>query len=99
MKTQTTVMSSILRSRSERDTFSEENKIEFFQEHGELPIEYLREYDGAAEHFAKQGTLPDLMGSPGAIDYINADPEAFEERVRDFKYAIAMEGTPEGDEL
>ncbi len=79
--------------KTQTDTFSETSKIEFFQEHGELPIEYLREYDGAAEHFAKQGKLPDLMGSPGAIDYINADPEAFDQRVNDFKYAIAMEHT------
>ncbi len=75
------------------DTFSETSKIEFFQEHGELPPDYLREYDGAAEHFAKQGELPACMGSPGAIDYINADPEAFEQRVNDFKYAMAMEKT------
>ncbi len=64
MKTQQGKMTAILKSRSERDTFSEPNKIEFFNQTGELPIEYLREYDGAAEHFAKQGKLPDLMGTP-----------------------------------
>ncbi len=79
--------------KTQTDTFNETNKIEFFNQTGELPIEYLREYDGAAEHFAKQGKLPDLMGSPGAIDYIQSDPEAFDQRVNDFKYAIAMEKT------
>lgn len=57
---------------------------------GSLPLEHLVEYDAAADYFAKHNHLPPLMGSPGAIDYINADPEAFENRVLLCKYAIAM---------
>jgi hypothetical protein len=60
---------------------------------GALPLEHLREYDGAAEHFARHGELPQCMGSPGAIDWIQSDPEAFEQRVREFQYGIAMEAT------
>ena len=56
-----------------------------------MPLGFLREYDGAAERFARTGNLPDAMGSPGAIDWINNDPEAFQERVREFRYAHAME--------
>ena len=60
---------------------------------GELPIKHCCEYDGAAEHFARHGELPQAMGSPGAIDWIEADPEAFEQRVNEMKYALAMEAT------
>ena len=56
-----------------------------------LPLEHCAEYDAAAEYFARHNKLPDCMGSPGAIDYINADPEAFEQRVREFKYAHCYE--------
>lgn len=67
----------------------------------ELPLEFVREYDGAAEHFARNNKLPEAMGSPGALDYINADTEAFDQRVREFRYAHAMESThaafPEND--
>lgn len=59
-------------------------------EASQLPIEYLREYDGAAEQMARTGKMPLNMSSPGAIDYIEADPEAFEDRVREYKYAAAM---------
>lgn len=55
------------------------------------------EYDSAAEWCAKRGlrgvvgdSLPNLM-SGAAVDLINADPEAFEERVRFTAYALAME--------
>ncbi len=75
------------------ETLQGESDNERNETGADLPIEYLREYDGAAEHYAKQGALPHCMGSPGALDYINADPEAFEQRVRDFKYAHAMEAT------
>lgn len=57
----------------------------------DLPLEHCREYDAAAEHCARTGTLPKNMASPGAIDYIQDDPEAFELRVKGFRYAIAME--------
>ena len=55
-----------------------------------------REYDTIAEHCASLGlsgdvgtTLPDGIGGP-CMDLINADPEAFAERVRDCAYARAM---------
>ncbi len=48
------------------------------------------EYDRAAEWYAKHGELPANMGIPGAITEINEDPEAFMDRVKDFKYALAM---------
>lgn len=54
-----------------------------------LPLEHIREYDAAAEYCAKNDKLPANMGSPGAIDWIKSDPEAFEDRVRQFKYALA----------
>lgn len=55
-----------------------------------LPLEHCEEYDGAAEHFARHGCLPCCMGIPGALEYIQADLEAFQDRVRDFKYSHAM---------
>jgi hypothetical protein len=58
---------------------------------GPLPIEHTSEYDAAAEHYARTAQLPDCMGSPGALDWINADPEAFFSRVNEFHYAFAME--------
>lgn len=55
------------------------------------------EYDAAAEWCAKRGLkgkagdpLPGLM-SAEAVNLINDDPEAFETRVRDTAYALAME--------
>ena len=59
-------------------------------ENVELPLEHCAEYDGAAEYFAKHNRLPECMGSPGAIDCIQADPEAFKDRVKLFKYAQSM---------
>ena len=63
-----------------------------------LPLKYIREYDDAALWCAHKGykgaigdPLPPNMGSPGAIDYIQADPEAFEQRVRQCAYMLAME--------
>jgi len=63
-----------------------------------LPLELLPEYDGAARWCAQRGltgkigdALPENMDSDGALRWINADPEAFIERVRQFAYAIAME--------
>jgi hypothetical protein len=57
-----------------------------------------REYDGAAEWCARRGLkgqagdpLPNLM-SRDAVDAINDDPEAFEDRVKGFAYAMAMDG-------
>jgi hypothetical protein len=63
-----------------------------------LPLEHVREYDGAAEHYARHGAMPLNMGSPGAIDWINADPEAFDKRVREFRYAQAMEKQQKGEQ-
>ena len=55
-----------------------------------------REYDDAAEWCAERGikgkhgdALPALL-STRCLAEINADPEAFEQRVRDSAYAIAM---------
>jgi hypothetical protein len=59
---------------------------------GPLPIEHITEYDVAAVYYAKHHKLPANMGSPGALDWINADPEAFQERVRQCAYALSMKG-------
>jgi hypothetical protein len=64
----------------------------------QLPAELLTEYDGAAQWCAQRG-LTGKVGDPllanmsasGALKYINADPEAFEQRVKEFAYALAME--------
>jgi hypothetical protein len=55
-------------------------------------------YDAAAEWCAKRGLkgaigdpLPNLM-SANTVALINADPEAFADRVRMTAYALAMEG-------
>lgn len=63
-----------------------------------LPIEHAEEYDHLARHCADFGlsgdvgtVLPDGLFSPGAIDYINADPEAFAQRVKEFAYGRSME--------
>ena len=55
-----------------------------------LPIEHLEEYNAACAYYARHGKLPDLMGNPGAIDYINADPEAFAHDVKADCYTLAM---------
>lgn len=62
-----------------------------------LPIEHCAEYDSAAEWCAIRGLkgkvgdpLPANMDPNGALKYINADPESFEKRVRQFAYARAM---------
>jgi hypothetical protein len=64
----------------------------------ELPLEHCAEYDAAAHWCALRGLtgkvgdpLPRNMGNDGALRYINADPEAFQERVRQCAYALAME--------
>jgi hypothetical protein len=56
----------------------------------------IQEYEWAAEDLAKKGLkgvvgdpLP-LMMSVEAVALINADPDAFEKRVRENAYAIAM---------
>ena len=63
-----------------------------------LPLEYLHEYDDAALDLARRGLtgaisdpLPPSMGSPGALDYIQADPEAFQKRIREMAYWLAFE--------
>jgi hypothetical protein len=55
------------------------------------------EYDAAAEDLARKGLtgaigdpLPNLM-SAAACELINADPEAFQKRVRACAYARAMQ--------
>lgn len=62
------------------------------------------EYDAVAERLAREGKtgsvgteLPALMNAR-TIEFINADPEAFESRVRQFAYAVAMEGVMSEDE-
>lgn len=69
----------------------------------ELPLEHCKEYDDTAEWCARGGLngdigdlLPANMAAEGALKYINADPEAFQKRVRQFSYAIAMETFPHG---
>lgn len=52
-----------------------------------LPLAHLSEYNAAADYFAKHDRLPACMGSPGAIDYINNDPEAFMRDVQASSYA------------
>lgn len=54
------------------------------------------EYDAAAMDMARRGLkgaigdpLPNLM-SAEAVQLINADPEAFERRVRESAYGLAM---------
>ena len=66
----------------------------------ELPTEHIREYDAVAEHCAFRGLrgaigdpLPLNMNPQGALRYINADPEAFQERVRQYAYGLAMNRT------
>jgi hypothetical protein len=65
----------------------------------ELPLELCAEYDSAAEWCALRGIkgdwgdpLPPAMAADGALKYINADPEAFQQRVKQFAYAITMTG-------
>mgnify|MGYP001615093931 CR=1 FL=1 len=59
---------------------------------GSLPIELTGEYDAAAEYYSKTGKLPLNMDFNGALKFIKGDPDAFQERVKDFQYAHAMEG-------
>lgn len=65
-----------------------------------LPLEYCQEYDGAAKWCAERSLkgnigdpLPDAMAIDGALAYIQADPESFQERVRQCAYALAMATT------
>ena len=62
----------------------------------QLKLEDTREYDAAAEWCASRGLrgvrgdgLPSLLAAT-VLRAIDADPEAFEERVRGFAYARAM---------
>lgn len=62
-----------------------------------LPAEHLAEYDAAAQWCATRGikgnvgdTLPPNMATDGALRFIQADPEAFQERIRQCAYALAM---------
>lgn len=64
-----------------------------------IDMEWL-EYDNAAMDLARKGLtgaigdpLPNLMSS-GAVALINDDPEAFQLRVRQNAYAIAMKDIP-----
>ena len=70
-------------------------------EHGYHAIEreVWAEYDRAAEHLAKQGLtgkdgdpLPDLISTRCKAE-IDADPEAFQRRIREMAYGLAMEST------
>lgn len=63
-----------------------------------LPLEHVVEYDSAALWCAVRGfagavgdPLPANMAVDGALRNIQADPEAFQQRVREFKYALSME--------
>ncbi len=66
-----------------------------------IPGSCWMEYDAAASELARKGLkgaigdpLPNLM-SAETVALINADPEAFERRVRAFAYAQAMEQVAE----
>lgn len=61
-----------------------------------LNLENCDEYDAAAKDLARRGLkgeigdpLPNLM-SGATVDAINDDPEAFQKRVQQFAYALAM---------
>ena len=61
-----------------------------------MSVDVWREYDSAAEWCAKRGLkgavgepLPHLI-SGETVDMINDDPDAFQERVRQTAYALAM---------
>lgn len=61
------------------------------------------EYDKAAEQLAKEGRrglpgdpLPDFMSRDAAI-LVNADPEAFYDRVKAFSYALSMKKGESGN--
>lgn len=63
-----------------------------------LPLEHLAEYDATAQWCAERGltgslgdALPANMNAAGALYWIQADPEAFAQRVRQCAYALAME--------
>jgi hypothetical protein len=56
----------------------------------ELPLEHLTEYTAAAEYYAIHNKLPECMGVPGAIEYIEDDPDSFIQEVRNCQYANAM---------
>ena len=63
-----------------------------------FPVEVWDEYDSAADWCAARNikgevgdTLPDSLGSD-ALGLIDADPEAFQQRVRNCAYARAMKG-------
>lgn len=63
-------------------------------------MEHIAEYDNAAEWCARRGlkgkpgdALPENMSSDGALKWIQDDPEAFQVRVREMAYGIAMENT------
>ena len=62
----------------------------------EWSVSESAEYDAAAEHFARMGVIPNendsLPLNMGArtVQYIAADVEAFQQRVRDIQYGIAM---------
>ncbi len=64
----------------------------------ELPLEHCAEYDSAANWCTLRGIkgnagdpLPPNMNPDSALYYINADPEAFQERVRQCAYAMASD--------
>lgn len=68
-----------------------------------LPLDLCAEYDAAARWCAERGfagnvgdPLPAIMDTQGALQYINADPEAFQARVKEFAYARAMNQTHVG---
>jgi hypothetical protein len=66
-----------------------ENKRMALDDHS-VPAEHLDEYYAAVTHYARTGHLPDCMGSPGAIDWIQLDPETFADAVKLERYAITM---------
>lgn len=63
----------------------------------ELPLEHTAEYDSAANWFVLTGHLPANMASSGAIDAIQSDPESFQERVKQIRYAREMERIEEAE--
>lgn len=52
---------------------------------GPVPAEYQQEYLLAARFYAETTRLPFCMGSPGAVDWIYDNPDAFLAKVAECK--------------
>lgn len=68
--------------------------------HGQESPDCANEYEEAAETVANQGGTPgrDFPVSAVVLEQIQATPEDFAERVRAYRYALAMKDAPDGDD-